>query len=1173
MGLELTSERVESSLTSSVQPRIDHVQRLPQKMAYSLTTDAELAALQLPGDFLNAFSDDCEPEHYAFSLPGDLSDLSQRSLLFAAFSVLLYRYTQQTAIDLELTLADAKLGSGYTLPLQTVANENLTSQAFIREITDSLISVQKNLSDLQASLTTSLSRHEPKSAIALSFIDNISYLESEKPWLTTLWQVLFGQFNRFNLHLIILPQKQATQGVLRYNANLFKPGIIQRLVEHLQILMEGMLRNPDCQIARLPLLTQAEERQLLVEWSSGSTDYPQIPVHQYIEAHALRQPDAIALKFNGQQLTYAELNQRANQLAHYLMQMGIGANDRVAVCVEPSLDISIALLAVFKAGGTYVPLDPTHPTERLTAILEDTQPKILLTQSHLLSTLPAISAYQFCFEQDWQYIQYLPTYNPHTAICLDQTAYVVYTSGTTGKPKGVMATYGNLVNYILVARDQFSFDHHDVMPAIARFTFSITMFELLSPLVAGGTLVILEREHVLDFKRMVQTLQQVTVAHLSPSLLRKLIAYIKDTGVDIQTFRGLKHISSGGDMVSADLLESMKQVFPSAEIYVIYGCSEISCMGCFYPVPPDCTVTRSRVGKPFKNVSVRLYDPQQNLVPVGVVGEIYFGGAGVTQGYLNRAELTQEKFVVINGQRFYRTGDLGRFDTDGNLEILGRSDFQIKLRGIRIEPGEIEVALRQAPGVRDGVVMARELGTSEKSLVAYVVLDPAQKPAIEEIRRFLQTKLPDYMVPVGFVVLEAMPVNMNQKIDRRALPLPTPENLAGFKPFVAPRDEYEQRLAEIWEFVLGIRPIGVQDNFFDIGGDSLQAVILMDRIEKVFGKALPLSTLLTESTIEQLAAVLKQAKESDIHKSVVLLRKGGSKPPIFFIHDGEGETLLYRNLAFCLKADHPVYGLQPYSRDSFPILHTRIGEMASYYTDQIRQVQPEGPYFLGGLCIGGFLAFEIARRLQNLGHTVAMVALIDTADVQATVRTGLVTSQRFNSFSKSLSQSQQLSHHQRIFHLLKTVGKKARNLIAYEVQSRAAKSQAQIKMQLLRYYLDRGLPLPSFLQNISVRVALKFAEKEYVPEAPFQGEVLLFRATQKSSVFDGTEIDDTPYTEIYSDPLLGWEKRVTDGVRVYDVPGGHSSMLQDPNVQVMAEEMQLYIDTAIATYEHKYPLH
>uniref|UniRef100_A0A832GZZ6 Amino acid adenylation domain-containing protein n=1 Tax=Oscillatoriales cyanobacterium SpSt-402 TaxID=2282168 RepID=A0A832GZZ6_9CYAN len=1002
----------------------------------------------------------------------------------------------------------------------------------------------------------------------MSFIEQTSQLESEKPWITALWQALFGQFNRFNLHLIILPQQQATQGILRYNANLFKPGIIQRLVEHLQILMEGMLRNPDCLIAKLPVLTQAEERQLLVDWSSGSTDYPPVPVHHYIEAHALRQADAIALKFNEQQLTYAELNQRANQLACYLTQMGIGANTRVAVCAEPSLEISLALLAVFKAGGTYVPLDPTHPADRLTAILEETQPQILLTQSHLLPNLPDISGYRFCLDRDWQHIAHLPTRNLNTEIHLDQTAYLVYTSGTTGKPKGVMVSYGNLVNYILAARDQFGFDHHDVMPAIARFTFSITMFELLSPLVAGGTLVILEREHILDFKRMVQTLQQVTVAHLSPSLLRKLIAYIKDTGVDIQTFQGLKHISSGGDMVPADLLESMKQVFPCAEIYVIYGCSEISCMGCFYPVPTDRTVTKSHVGKPFKNVSVRLYDPQQNLVPVGVVGEIYFGGAGVTKGYLHREELTQEKFVVINGQRFYRTGDLGRFDTDGNLEILGRSDFQIKLRGIRIEPGEIETTLRQVPGVRDGVVMARELGNNDKSLVAYVVLDPVCPPAIDDIRRFLQSKLPDYMVPVAFVILEAMPVNMNQKIDRRALPLPTPENLAGFKPFVAPRDEYELRLADIWEFVLGIRPIGVHDNFFDVGGDSLQAVILMDRIEKVFGKTLPLSTLLTESTIGQLAEVLKQEKESDIHKSVVLLRKGGSKPPIFFIHDGEGETLLYRNLAFCLKADHPVYGLQPYSRDGFPILHTRIGEMADYYTEQIRQVQPEGPYFLGGLCIGGFLAFEIARRLQNLGQSVEMIALIDTADVQATLKTGLVTSQRLDSFSKSLSQSQQLSHHQRVFHLLKTVGKKARNLIAYEVQSRTAKSQDHIKMQLLRYYLDRGLPLPSFLQNISVRVALKFAEKEYVPEAPFRGEVFLFRATQKSSVFDGTEIDDTPYAEIYSDPLLGWEKRVTKGVRIYDVPGGHSSMLQDPNVQVMAEAMQTYIDAAIANYEH-----
>jgi amino acid adenylation domain-containing protein len=896
----------------------------------------------------------------------------------------------------------------------------------------------------------------------------------------------------------------------------------------------------------------------------ASVQYPQIPIYRHIEAHALQQPNAIALTFQEQELTYAELNQRANQLAHYLNQVGVGTEVRVAVCVEPSLEIMVSLLGIFKAGGVYLPLDPTHPIDRLATILEETQPRVLLTQSHLLPNLPTIAAQTLCLDQDWETIQSFPIHSPETEVTLDQSSHLVYTSGTTGKPKGVITSHRNLVNYLLVAQEQFGFDRQTIMPAIARFTFSITMFELLSPLVAGGTLVILEREHILDFKRMVQTLEQVTVVHTSPSLMQKLLAYIQDQGLDPQKFQGLKHVSTGGDMVPAALLESMKHVFQTAEIYVIYGCSEVSCMGCSYPVTRAHLITKSQVGKPFNNVSVRLYDPDQNLVPIGIVGEIYIGGAGVTKGYLNREELTQAKFVTIDGQRFYRTGDLGRFDTDGNLEILGRSDFQIKLRGIRIELGEIETVLRQAPGVREGIVMARELGASEKSLVAYVVLNQAQNPGIAEIRQFLESKLPDYMIPAAFVALEAMPVNLNQKVDRRALPMPTPENLLGFKPFVSPRDGWEQQLTEIWETVLGICPIGIQDNFFEIGGHSLLALSLMARIETVFGKTLPLSTLLTEATIERLAALLSQSAQADKRNSLVLLRDGGSQPPIFLIHDGEGETLLYRNLAYCLKPAHPVYGIQPYSRGNHPILHTRVAEMATYYITQIRQIQPEGPYLLGGLCVGGFLAFEIARQLQKQGQPTAMVALIDTADVEASLRKGLVANQRLSRFSKSLRQSQQLSLQQRLFYVLRKASQKISNLVTYEVQTSIEKAQNQFIIRLFRYYLDQHLPLPPFLNNIPVRIILKFAEREYVPQDPYEGEIVLFLATQRSSNFDGTLIDDTPYAEMYSDPLLGWGNRATKGVKVYNIPGGHSSMLQNPNVQVLAEHMQTYIDAAIA---------
>ncbi|HEY9660252.1 MAG TPA: amino acid adenylation domain-containing protein, partial [Allocoleopsis sp.] len=829
--------------------------------------------LQLPSDFLKTPFTGYQAKWYTFTLSNtlltDCQNTTQQANLQAffltAFNAVLHRYTQQEEIRMEVTLANGVSAKSYTTEIYTRRLGELQVRDLIAQTKAEL---ENSIEQLKVSSLESIEFSSPKrrsnSPVAFTFIENTidrtDQTQIEEDWHNRSQTTLEQLSEQPDLHLIIFQQPHHLFGIVQYNGNLFESATIQRLAGHLQVLTEGMVADLDRSIAQLPLLTAAEEQQLLGDWMSASVAYPQAPIHQLIETHALQQPNKTAVTFKTQQLTYAELNQKANQLAHYLNQSGVVSGSRVAVCLEPSLDVAVSLLGIFKAGAIYVPLDPTHPIDRLATILEDNQPQILITQSHLLPNLPSIEGQVFCCDQDWQTIQHLSIENPQNHISLDQTAYLVYTSGTTGKPKGVMASHGNLVNYILVAQDRYGFDRNDIMPAIARFTFSITMFELLSPLAAGGTLMLLEREHILDFKRMVQTLEQVTVIHTSPSLMRKLMAYIQEQGLDLQRFQGLRHVSTGGDLVPADLVETMKTVFQNAEVFVIYGCSEISCMGCTYPIPRDQTVSKSKVGKPFNNVSVRLYDAHQNLVPIGIVGEIYFGGNGITQGYLNRDELTQDKFVRIDGQRFYRTGDMGRFDAEGNLEILGRSDFQIKLRGIRIELGEIETTLRQAPGVRDGVVGLRELG-DEPALIAYVVLHREETSLINNIRAFLQERLPDYMVPAGFVVLEALPVNLNQKVDRRALPAPTPENLAGFAEYVPPQDEWQQKLVQIWEEVLGIHPIGIRNSFLELGGNSLLAVQMLTQVEKVFERELPITMLLKCPTIEALAEAMQSVSD------------------------------------------------------------------------------------------------------------------------------------------------------------------------------------------------------------------------------------------------------------------------------------------------------------------------
>ncbi|MBW4579359.1 MAG: amino acid adenylation domain-containing protein [Tildeniella nuda ZEHNDER 1965/U140] len=907
------------TVSAPTQPSIliqdDDRQTVPQqKIVLEKTDDRDHSVVQLPSDFLKTPTTTYQPKYCALTLPDQLikalqaqaqhDDIDERSFLLAAFNALLYRYTQQETIDLELTLPIKKTNGTDTVEICSQLHSELSVHALIGQISTTL-------NDVQYSLNTPSLQAQPDAPfnarrslpIAVTFVEDFFRIEGKEQLVSEFQPQTSVASDYPDLHLIILQQENSVSGLLQYNASLFQAETIQRLAGHLQLLLQGMVDDRDSSIAQLPLLTQAE-RQQLAGWQSTTVSHPQTPIHQYIEAHAIQQPEAIALRFKNQQLTYAELNQRANQLAHYLTQIGVGAEVRVAVCVEPSLDVAVSLLGVFKAGGVYVPLDATYPTERLAAILEETQPKVLLTQAHLLPQLPALAEHSLCLDRDWATLHPFPTHNPASEINLNQTSHLIYTSGTTGQPKGVATSYGNLVQYILVAQERFGFDQHDVMPAIARFTFSITMFELLSPLVAGGTLVLLEREHILDFKRLTQTLAQLTVIHTSPSLLQKLLAYIQDNHLDLKLFQHLKHVSTGGDMVPAALLDTMKRVFQQAEIYVIYGCSEVSCMGCTYPVTRDQQVTKSRVGKPFPNVVVRLYDAHQKQVPIGIPGEIYIGGAGVTKGYLQREALTQEKFVTIEGQRFYRTGDLGRLDADGNLEMLGRTDFQVKLRGIRIELGEIEATLRQVPGVREGIVTARELWNGERGLVAYVVLDHDQ-PLVEEIRRFLQTKLPDYMIPAAFVVLEAMPVNINQKVDRCALPAP---DFVGTgldnASYIAPRNPLETLLSDIWAKTLGLEQIGIQDDFFALGGHSLLAAQMIARLQSAASLELSISRLFEFPTIAALAEHLAPDGQIDSTACAVVdpivptsretdLPLSSSQEQLWFLSQLEGGGVAY----------------------------------------------------------------------------------------------------------------------------------------------------------------------------------------------------------------------------------------------------------------------------------------
>ncbi|MDQ2076216.1 amino acid adenylation domain-containing protein [Marinimicrobium sp. ABcell2] len=577
-------------------------------------------------------------------------------------------------------------------------------------------------------------------------------------------------------------------------------------------------------------------------------------VFKVFERHAQEHPQTPALRYSDRQMSYAAVNREANRLASFLIANDIGRETAVAVFLEPGFEIVTTLLGILKAGGVYVPLDPTHPPARVEMILDDVRPKVIITRSKLASQLPAHEGTVLCLDDDEEMLASFPAENPGVDVHPDDSAYIYYTSGTTGTPKGVLASHNNLCNYLYSARDRYGVTEHDVIPSVARYSFSISMFELMLPLISGARLVLLDRDHILDPHRMLATFREVTFFHIGPSLLRSLVNFIRTTVENVDQFGHVRHASSGGDMVPPELLEELRQVFRNAEVYVIYGCSEVSCMGCTHQVPESGAINKTFVGQPFPGVEVRVLDDQQRVLGPGQVGEVWFAGNGLVKGYLNKPELTQEKFRWLEGRRFYATGDIGRFDAQGDLEMLGRRDFQVQLRGMRVELAEIELMLRRAPNVQDGVVMAWELVPGDKTLVAYPVFAQGTEKDTAAVREYLARFLPDYMVPSRYVPLQALPLNHNMKVDRFALPQPAAHKIQRSTKPLSPETETEIALTSLWMELLRVEDVGREDNFFFLGGYSLLAMEFILRVESELAVTLDGMDVLREN-LQVLAAI------------------------------------------------------------------------------------------------------------------------------------------------------------------------------------------------------------------------------------------------------------------------------------------------------------------------------
>ncbi len=664
---------------------------------------------------------------------------------------------------------------------------------------------------------------------------------------------------KFDLTINLAESTEGISGWIEYATDLFAPEAIDRLRDHYMALLEGIVANPGQPIALLPMLTGKEKRQLLEEWNINRVEYPRERcIHELFEEHVARAPEAPALIFEGRQLSYLELNHRANRLAWQLRKAGVGPETLVAICAERSPEMVMGLLAILKAGGAYVALDPNYPQERLAFMLQDTQAPVLLTQRHLVSKLPPHQATNIYLDDlDTQTDDELATQeNLRSGVTADNLANVIYTSGSTGKPKGTLLPHRGVVR-LVTSTSKGNITSNDVFFQYSPISFDASTWEIWVPLLNGAKLVIMS-PGTPSLEELGRDIWQhkVSILFLTTGLFRMMV------DERMEDLKLVRELWTGGDVLPVAHAQKVLKALPGCRLVNAYGPTENSTMTTIHPVS-ESDVNSIPIGKPIDNVEVYLLDHHLQPVPVGVPGELHIGGDGLARGYLRQPELTAEKFIhdpfsTDAGAKLYKTGDLCRYLTNGSIEFLGRVDQQVKIRGFRIELEEIETALGQHPAVRQAVVVAREDAHGEKMLAGYYVPHlPIDCPP-EELRAHLKARLPEYMVPSAFVMLDRLPLSPNGKVDRKALPAPEQYRAELAANYVAPRTPMEKLLAEIWASILRLERVGVNDNFFDLGGHSLLIVQLHARLCEALRTSLPIVKLFQYPTISSLATHFDQ---------------------------------------------------------------------------------------------------------------------------------------------------------------------------------------------------------------------------------------------------------------------------------------------------------------------------
>ncbi|TQF10135.1 amino acid adenylation domain-containing protein, partial [Myxococcus llanfairpwllgwyngyllgogerychwyrndrobwllllantysiliogogogochensis] len=1102
-------------------------------------------ALELPTDCPRPAVQSLEGSSLPFepgrALSESLLAFSQREgvtpfmVVLAVFQALLARYSGQDDVSVGSpvagrTHAETEGLVGFfvnTLVLRTKLDGNPTFRELlsrVREVTLDAYAYQavpfeKLVEELRPERSLG---HSPLFQVMLTF-DSTPGAGALAPRLRSLRPVEVElRQSRFDLTLGVAATERGLSGNLEYSTALFDRATMERLLEHLTRLLAGAIAHPEQRVLELPLHTEAERHQVLVEWNA--TPAPEgegTCLHTLFELQAERTPEAVAVVAGEASLTYRTLDQRANAVAHRLVERGVGPETRVGLCVERTEELIVAVLGILKAGGAYVPLDSTHPPARLAFILEDARPRVLVGPRRLLQALPRVEAEHVALDEFQGDLE--RSDRPTSRLVTENLAYVLYTSGSTGRPKGVALEHRNGVAFVKWAAATFSRDQLAGVLASTSLNFDLSVFELFVPLAVGGAVVLAENALALP---TLPAAGRVTLVNTVPSAMEELA---RSRGLP----ESVTTVNLAGEPLRNALVQAVHEAAPGvSQVLNLYGPTEDTTYSTYAVARRDAR-SEPTIGRPLAGTQAYVLDVRMRPVPIGVTGELYLGGVGQSRGYFARPGLTAERFVpdpfgTAPGARLYRTGDRVRYTPDGELLYLGRADEQVKVRGFRIEPGEVEAALREHPGIANALVMAREEGATGKRLVAYVVPEDGALLDVSSLRGFARERLPDFLVPSAFVVLAALPLTPHGKVDRRALPIPETVRSESLAPPLAPRDALELQLVRLWEELLGVRPIGVRTGFFELGGHSLLAMRLVSMIRKHLGRDLPLVAVFQAGTIEALAARLRQVPGRVSTR--VALNTTGTGKPFFCVHPVSGNVLSYAELARRLGPEVPFHAFQSPGLEGGESPLESIEAMAARYLEEVRALQPTGPYRLGGWSLGGHVAYEMARLLEQQGEQVEFVALIDAHAVEQRPPEGDASRWSLARFVEAASR-----------------------LLAMDVTDLTveASDEARAEDVLLQRLLDAGRAAGVLVEDFGLEQLRPLyrvydsnlrALWRYSP-GRYGGKVTLFQAQESERALPESVRDG------------GWGLLATGGVEVLPLPGNHDSILAAPDVEVLARHL------------------